>query len=84
MKHYASSDFWKRYRKLPADVRRIANKNFAILKSNPRHPSLQLKRIEELWSVRVGLHYRAVGIDAPGGIQWIWIGSHAEYNHLHS
>jgi hypothetical protein len=51
-----------------------------MLKENPRHPSLQLKRIEELWSVRVGQHYRALGIDAPGGIQWIWIGSHADYD----
>jgi hypothetical protein len=38
------------------------------MKADPRHPSLQLKRIEELWSVRVGLHYRAIGIDASGGI----------------
>lgn len=38
------------------------------------------KRIEELWSVRIGQHYRDVGIDAPDGIQWIWIGSHANYD----
>jgi len=50
------------------------------LKTDPRHPSLQLKRIDELWSVRVGTHYRAIGIDAPNGIQWIWIGSHADYD----
>jgi len=43
---------------------------------------LQLKRIEELWSVRVGQRYRALGIDAEGGIQWIWIGSHAEYDQI--
>jgi len=51
-----------------------------LLKENPRHPSLQLKRIEELWSVRVGQHYRALGIDSLEGIQWIWIGSHADYD----
>jgi hypothetical protein len=51
-----------------------------LLKANSRHPSLQLKRIEELWSARIGQHYRAIGIDAPGGIQWIWIGSHADYD----
>jgi hypothetical protein len=55
---------------------------FSYLKNNPRHPSLQLKRIEELWSVRVGQRYRASGIDAEGGIQWIWIGSHAEYDQI--
>ena len=68
------------YGKLPRTVRELADGNYALLKANPRHPSLHLKRIEELWSVRIGQHYRAIGIDAPGGIQWIWIGSHAAYD----
>lgn len=80
MKHFTSSEFWALYGKLPREVRELADKNYALLKANPRHPSLQLKRIEELWSIRVGQHYRALGIDAPGGIQWIWIGSHADYD----
>jgi len=62
VKQYASSDFWEAYQKLPAEIRALADKNYELLKANPRHPSLQLKRIEELWSVRVGQHYRAVGI----------------------
>lgn len=82
MKHYTSSDFWDATRKLPAEVRELADKNYELLKSNPRHPLLQLKRIEELWSLRVGQHIRAIGIDAPNGIQWIWIGSHAEYDKI--
>ena len=80
MKHYTSSDFWELYWKLPNEIRELADKNYELLKENPRHPSLQLKRIEELWSSRVGLHYRAIGIDAPSGIQLIWIGSHADYD----
>jgi len=65
------------------EIRQLADKNYELLKANPRHPSLQLKHVaEELWSVRIGQHYRAVGIDAPGGIQWIWIGSHAAYDNL--
>ena len=82
MKHYTSSDFWALYGRLPVEIRDLADKNYELLKANPRHPSLQLKRIEELWSVRVGRHYRALGIDVPGGIQWIWIGSHADYEKL--
>lgn len=80
MKHYASTDFWVMYQELPVEIRDLADKNFELLKQNPRHPSLKLKRIAELWSVRVGIHYRALGIDAPEGIQWIWIGSHADYD----
>jgi hypothetical protein len=80
LKHFTSSNFWALYGKLPQEIRELADKSYALLKANPRHPSLQLRRIEELWSVRSGLHYRALGIDAPEGIQWIWIGSHANYD----
>ncbi|MEI6638350.1 MAG: hypothetical protein WCL46_01425 [Chlorobium sp.] len=82
MKHYTSSDFWLLYQNLPFEIRMLADKNYDLLKDNPRHPSLQLKRIDEMWSVRPGKHYRAIGIDAPGGIQWIWIGSHADYDKI--
>jgi hypothetical protein len=82
LKHYTSSDFWQFYEKLPVKIRELADKNYQLLKENPRHPSLQLKRIDELWSVRIGQHYRAIGIDAPDGIQWIWIGSHADYDQM--
>ena len=80
MKHYTSSDFWVLYWQLPTEIRTLADKNYELLKGNPRHPSLQLKRIEELWSVRVGYNYRAISIDAPEGIQRIFIGSHADYD----
>lgn len=82
MKHYTSSDFWLRYEQLPVDIQKLADKNYQLLKDNPRHPSLHLKRIEELWSVRVGINYRAIGIDAAEGIQWIWIGSHTDYDNF--
>jgi hypothetical protein len=80
LKHFTSSDFWNLYHSLPEEVRELADKSYALMKVSPSHPSLQLKRIQVLWSVRVGRHYRALGIDAPEGIQWIWIGSHADYD----
>ncbi len=80
MKHYASPKFWELYRALPGDIRELANKNYQLLKSNPRYPSLHFKRIGELWSVRVGQHYRALGVDVEDGIYWIWIGTHADYD----
>ena len=63
MKHFVSSKFWALYQALPQDVRDLADKNYALLKSNPRHPSLHFKRVGPLWSVRVGDHYRALGVD---------------------
>lgn len=78
----ASPRFWALYGTLPADVRALADKNFALLKSDPRHPSLRFKKIGDLWSVRVGDHYRALGTEVKEGIYWIWIGTHAEYDRI--
>jgi hypothetical protein len=80
LRHLASPRFWALYKALPVDIRALADKNFALLKSDPRHPSLHFKRIGALWSARVGDHYRALGTEVKEGIYWIWIGTHAEYD----
>ena len=84
MKHRATDRFWRLYHSLPDDVQRVADKNFELLKQNPRHPSLRLKRIGELWSARVGLEYRALALESKDGLDWIWIGPHDEYDKLTS
>jgi hypothetical protein len=48
--HHASPAFWKSYEALPAGIREIADKSFALLKSDPRHRSLQLKKVGDYWS----------------------------------
>jgi len=82
LKHFATSEFWHHYHKLPAAIQQIADKNFDILRSDPKHPSLQLKKVGRLWAVRVGLKYRALGVDRKEGIVWFWVGSHKEYERL--
>jgi hypothetical protein len=82
MRHFASPDFWAAYRNLPEAVRNLADKNFALLKSEPRHPSLHFKKVGKLWSARVGLHYRALATEVDGDLVWFWIGSHADYDRL--
>jgi hypothetical protein len=80
MRHFASPAFWEAYDKLPEQVRALADKNYALLKTNPRHPSLQFKKIGRFWSVRVGLRYRALATEADGDLVWFWIGSHGDYD----
>ena len=82
MKHKTAFSFWTRYEKLPLEIRELADKNFQILKANPAHPSLQFKKVGKVWSVRVGLYYRAVATPIEGGFLWVWIGTHAEYDKL--
>jgi hypothetical protein len=80
--HHATPDFWACYRALPEEVQRTADKAFALLKEDPRHRSVRFKKIGDLWSARVGLHYRALAVEVPDGFTWFWIGSHAEYDRL--
>ena len=82
MIHRAAPDFWTCYRSLPQPVRGLADKAFALLKSDPRHPSLAFKKVNAFWSARVGIHYRALGVDLPDGVLWFWIGSHADYDRI--
>jgi hypothetical protein len=41
-----------------------------------------LKKVGQFWSVRIGLHYRALAVEDDGDLPWFWIGSHAEYDQL--
>jgi hypothetical protein len=80
--HHASPRFWRCYEALPSRVQSLADKNFELLKSDANHPSLHFKQIGRYRSVRVGLHYRALGVDVDDGILWFWIGTHADYDAL--
>ena len=82
MIHHASAAFWALYDALPANVRALADKNFALLKQDASHPSLHFKGVGRFRSVRVGAHYRALAVEIPGGCLWFWIGSHADYDRL--
>jgi hypothetical protein len=67
---------------LQPSVRKLADANYELLKRDPRHPSLQFKKIGRYWSVRVGLRYRALAVEVDEGYLGFWIGSHAEYDRL--
>jgi hypothetical protein len=80
--HRTTDQFWDRYRILPEDVRNLADKNFQLLKENPKHPSLQFKKIGNFWSARVGLAHRALAVEDDIGFVWVWIGSHSDYERM--
>ncbi len=82
MNHTASPDFWDEYNSLPADIQKLADKNYALLQSNPRHPSLHFKKVGAFWSVRVGRNHRALAVDGKSGLIWFWIGEHTVYDRL--
>ena len=81
----ATRRFWNLYESLPEPVQRLAAKNYRLWRKNPAHPSLDFKQLHasgEWFSVRVGNHYRALGQRVANGVEWVWIGTHEEYNKL--
>ena len=82
MNHFTVVSFWKTYSKLPQNIQNLADKNFELLKENPKHPSLHFKKLSKYYSVRIGLDYRSLGAEVDEGIVWFWIGNHAEYDKL--
>jgi hypothetical protein len=77
MNHKASRRFWSCVKRL--------RETYGIwpLSStdDPAQTPLSLK-IGNLWSVRIGTHFRALAVEAESELIWVWIGKHADYDHL--
>lgn len=86
MKSRATARFLKLFDALPSHIQKLARKNYLLWQQNQNHPSLDFKKLKggngSRFSIRVGDHYRAVGHSSKDGIEWVWIGSHEEYNQL--
>jgi hypothetical protein len=85
MSSFLLPEFFALYRELPEPVRRQARQSYALFRQDPHHPSLRFRQVHPvrpIFSARVGLHYRAVGVREGNDIFWFWIGSHAEYDRL--
>lgn len=80
--HFTTPQFWQLYNALPPEVRELADKNFARLKSDPDHPSLRFKKVGRYWSARAGLYYRVLAKERAEGLLWFWIDPHATYDAL--
>ena len=85
MKLSVTKAFRKKLDGLSASVQEQAAKAYALWRSDPYHNSLQFKRISQrqpIYSARVSLDYRALGLLEDDHIYWFWIGAHAEYDEL--
>jgi hypothetical protein len=73
LRHRATLKFWTLYEALPIEARRLADKNYELLKADPKHPSLHFKNVKgELWSVRVGMGFRALALPSEDGLGVDW------------
>ena len=82
MKSATLPSFWKAYASLEPNIRLRARKAYRLWSQNPFHPSLHFKCInteEDVWSVRITLGYRAIGLLEGDTVTWFWIGGHDAY-----
>ena len=81
----ATSRFWRHYRELPEEIRLVAKKAYSVFKNDPWYPSLHFKPVHSglpVYSIRIAIDYRAVGILQNGKVIWFWVGSHSDYDKL--
>ena len=78
--------YWNAFDDLPKDIRKLAEANYRLWKTNPSHASLRFKQIHPtrpIFSFRVGLNYRCVGIQTVDNkVAWFWVGSFPQYHDL--
>jgi len=85
MKSSITKPFRKALDQLPESIQEQAIKAFESWQSDPYQRSLQFKLVSQrqpIYSARVGLNYRVLGLLENDHIYWFWIGSHAEYDEL--
>ena len=61
MKFYITKNFKKKYKKLPKHIKKLSKKQMELLLSNPRHPSLNIKKMQDprnIWEARISDCYR--------------------------
>lgn len=85
MRSFTTQRFRELYRQLPQPIRQQAREAYKRFIENPQHPGLQFKRVhtaQAIYSARVNIDYRVLGVLDGDEIVWFWIGTHAEYDKL--
>jgi Txe/YoeB family toxin of Txe-Axe toxin-antitoxin module len=79
--------FWRAYERLSPSIKARAKTAWLLFDRKPEHPSLHFKKLQarnDLWSVRINDQYRAVGMRSGDTIEWLWIGTHNDFDNLFS
>jgi hypothetical protein len=79
MKSSTTPRFWSAYAALSPEIKLAARKSYRLWKDNPRHPSLQFKKVGPFWSVRITEDFRSLALLRTDCYHWFWVGTHAAY-----
>ena len=85
MNSRTSDRFRSAFGRLPLKVQQRARVAYRLFRRDPSHPSLRFKQVHAsrpIYSARIGLACRALGVRDGEDIIWFWIGSHSDYDRL--
>ena len=85
MQSSVTQEFRELLSQLPTEVQEQASRAYTTWCIDPYHNSLQFKRVshrQPIYSARIGIGYRTLGLLENNQIYWFWIGTHAEYDGL--
>ncbi len=82
-----SEPFKRDYKKLPDEIKKRARKQFLLLKQNPRHPSLQIKKTKgevikdysDIFEGRITKNYRFLFLIKDDVFVLLRCGRHDEF-----
>jgi hypothetical protein len=79
--------FWRAYERFAPAIKVRTKAAWKLFEQESNHPSLRFKKLQahdKLWSVRINEQYRADGVRSGDTIEWVWIGTHDEFDNLFS
>ena len=82
---HTTEQFRKLLAELPKKIQKQAKDAYTHFKNDPYHPGVHFKRVHStrpIYSARISIDYRAVGIQKDNEIVWFWVGSHSDYEKL--
>lgn len=85
MKSRTMERFRKAFARLPKRVQRQAVESYRLFLRDPKHPRLRFKKVHAarpIYSVRINVDCRALGVKEGDEMIWFWIGSHTDYEKM--
>jgi len=86
LKSLTRPSFWRAYDELPNETQHDIANAYSMWSINPRSAAVQFKQVgtsqPPLYSLRVTLKYRALGVVEDDVITWLWVGKHTDADQL--
>jgi len=85
VKSVTTEQFRQLYAKAPQERQLRIRRAYRLWCLDPKHPSLRFKKVHNnlpIYSARVDLDWRAVGVLKNDTVVWFWVGAHEHYEAL--